>query len=170
MHINRFLPVIAAAVVSISLLSCGDDKEKEPEQPDGAESVTNWSAVSGRYLTKPSVSQYSYGIRYMEAKGLQVKKNIVFYYPSVSNSKYIEPDIPEIFPGFSGGESSWKNEVGDWYSFGVSLSAGRLLVMDDNWNPSGDYMLISREGIEYNGEMYYRPDVFNANIDRWAAQ
>lgn len=166
-----FYCLIVSLVLSLgfSLVSCGDSDD-DGSSVSGGGSSYDWSTISGKYLSKPTRSDYSYGsIRYMslDAKGLEVKKNYVGCYPSVSNCKYMGPEFPDIFSGFFGGESVWKGDLENYYGFGVDLSGNRLLVMDDNWRPTGNYLTLTADGVEYNGVKYYRPEVFNANINSW---
>lgn len=168
---NGFYYLIMALALSFgfSLVSCGDSDDNEPSTSGGGSSY-DWSTISGKYLSKPTRNDYSLGsIRYMslDAKGLEVKKNYVGYYPSVSNCKYMDPEIPYTFSDFSGGESVWKGEFRDYYYWGVELSGNRLLVMDDNWKSTGNYLTLTADGVEYNGVKFYRPEVFNANINSW---
>lgn len=171
MKIRHFTYAVMTLLMSFILLSCGDDSKKdEPDVPGNGTSTADWSSVSGKYLSRPLLTEGNYGISILEAQGLEVKKNIVFHYPSVSNSRYIVPETPIAFSGFSGGESTWKYSATDWTSFGVTLSGSQLLTMDDNWSPTGGHLDISKEGIEYNGVIYYRPEVFNANIACWISE
>lgn len=173
------LKEICRSLVALSLLSlpfcvagCSSDDNDEND-PSTNGSSYDWSTISGKYLSKPTRTDYAYGSTswmYLEAKGLDVQYNYVVYYPSVSNCKYMTPEVPETFNGFLGGESVWKGEITDLYGFPVSLSGNRLLVMDSNWNPSGNYLTITDDGVIYNGVTYYCKDVFNANINRWITE
>lgn len=164
-----FYYLVMALFLSLgcSLVSCGDSDDDES---GGGGSVYDWSNISGKYLSKPTredMSVASIKFTYLEAKGLEVKNNCVVCYPSVSNCKYMSPKIPETFTGFLGGESVWKGDLDDYYIFGVEISGDRLLVMDDNWNPTGNYLTITPDGVEYNGVKYYRQSYFNANVNGW---
>lgn len=166
-----FYYFIMALVLSLgfSLVSCGDSDDDEPSASGGG-TTYDWSTVSGKYLSKPTRTDYGYGsIKYMylDAKGLEVKQNYVVHYPSVSNCKYMVPNNPYAFSDFSGGESIWRGDLNNYYDFGVSLSGNRLLIMDDNWKSTGNYLTLTEDGVEYNGVKYYRPEVFNANINSW---
>ena len=170
---KSFYYVIAFVLsLGFSFVSCSsDDDDESGTLTDG--SSYDWSTISGKYLSKPTRTDYSYGSTswmYLEAKGLDVKNNYVVCYPSVSNCKYMVPELPELFNGFLGGESVWKGEMANLYGFPVSLSGNRLLVMDNNWNSSGNYLTITDDGLLYNGVKYYCKDVFNANINRWIAE
>ncbi len=163
-----YLMTVLVLSLGFSFISCGDDDDEQSKSSGG--SSYDWSTISGKYLSKPTRTDYAYGTfswMYLEAKGLELKSNYVAYYPSVSNCKYMRANVPVTFTGFTGGESVWEGDLNNYYGFGVTISGNRLLVMDDNWNPTGNYLTLTADGVEYNGVMYYRPEIFNANINRW---